>query len=107
MSIFDDVIGSASSFADAAFSAAGLGSDSSKSSSEAYYKESTQISRENRILNLLQSGKMQMPYRQGDEFVASKSKPADQVDSESVNQQWLQRLSRYASIPQVQGAKEK
>lgn len=101
MSIFDSVMGNMSSFSDAAstiFDAAGLGKPSKASTSDS-------LSSSNRMFDALRAGQMSLPYSQGSEFKAAKTKAAEQVDPESINQAWLRRLSRYSEIAQETGVK--
>ncbi len=105
MSIFDSVIGDTQSFSDALLSV-GEGAVSSATSTSSDSAANSEY-RALRLQNMLDRGQMSNPYQQGREFTASKSKPTEQVDSENINQQWLQRLNRYSSIPQVQGARAK
>ncbi len=41
------------------------------------------------------------------EYKVTPGQQSQQVDSETVNKQWLQRLNLYSQMPQVEGAKRK
>ncbi len=104
MSIFDSIMGDMSSFSDALLS---VGANEVEKSTKP--SKNTSETSSLYAANLLSRGQMSLPYRQGDEFVASKSKPAEQTDPETINQQWLRRLNRYAEIatPTSSGARAK
>lgn len=114
MSIFDSIMGSIDSLDDSlssldlsdVASAAGKtltsGSSTAKNSSVNTYDMLERMDRlsKNNISNLGQSYSVQ-------NMKATRSDPLASVDPETINQQWLQRLNRYSSIPQAQGAKGK
>lgn len=112
MSIFDSIVGSLSSFGDAIAQNApqSLSAAYSKSgetaAAKAYYQENSQAGRESRILNMLRMGDTSQPYPSYS-FRAGQSQPAPTANPDEINQQWLQRLSRYSQMPVYEGGRAK
>lgn len=103
MSIFDGIMGDIQDFSSAlAGSLENVGGEKTKSSNNSSNEEYRMLSLEQRLNRNMN----QQPYGPNS-FQAGKSQPAPQVNSEVINQQWLQRLSKYSTIPQVEGAQGK
>lgn len=90
MSIFDSVMGVIQPFSTAVSAitaVTGMGKPKSADFS---------VDSASSMMRSISAGQMSNPYSL--DFKASKSKPAEQVDAEAINQAWLRRLQRYTEI---------
>jgi hypothetical protein len=102
-SIFDSVMGDIVPFADAALGATGAVAKSNNSGGD--LGDAT-VLRSLRLEQAITNNKTTTPYGP-QSFQAGKSQQTPSANPEVINQQWLQRLSRYSTMPQFEGARAK
>lgn len=112
MSIFDSIVGSLSSFGDAlstdfnlknGLKSTSYGNQIANASGE---QGTNALYRSMLLESRLSMGRTEQPYP-AYSFRAGQSQPAPTANPDEINQQWLQRLSRYSQMPTYEGGRAK